>query len=251
MLPPEIRIVGIAGLPEVVPGDDVGELIARALRNAGIHLEHKDVLVVAQKIISKAEGRLVRLDGVRPSPLAQYWADAHGKDAQQVEVIMHQARRMVRMEKGVLIAETRQGFVCANAGVDASNVPPGTVSLLPLDPDVSAGRLRETLQQTFGVSIGVIVADTFGRPWREGIVNVALGVAGLNPFMDYRGELDRSRRRLDATVVTVADELASAAELVMGKSRHLPVALIRGFDYREGEGAAKQIIRPADRDLFR
>lgn len=247
----EIRVMGVPGLPEVVPGDDLGELIVQAVRNASVEVYDRDIFVVAQKVVSKAEGRLTRLDTLRPSPLARHWAETHGKDARQVEAVMNQARRMVRMERGVLIAETKHGFVCANAGVDASNVPPGVVTLLPQDPDLSAAHIRATLEKKFGVKLGVIVADTFGRPWRQGLVNVALGVSGLSPFLDYRGQLDGFGRRLKATLVAVADELASAAELIMGKTDGVPVALVRGFRYQEAEGYGQEIIRPPEEDLFK
>lgn len=247
----ELRIIGIPGLPEVVAGDHLGSLISQAIQRAAIKVQEKDVLVVAQKIVSKAEGRVVRLDTVQPSSLARCWAEAEGKEARLVEVILSQARRLVRMERGVLIAETHHGFVCANAGVDASNTTPGSVTLLPQDPDLSAQQIRQALEQEFRLKLAVIVADTFGRPWREGLVNVALGVAGLAPFLDYRGHSDSSGRPLTATVMALADELAAAAELVMGKTRGIPVALVRGFDYPEIEGTGRQMIRPAERDLFR
>jgi coenzyme F420-0:L-glutamate ligase / coenzyme F420-1:gamma-L-glutamate ligase len=247
----EIRIVGLKGIPEVRPGDDPGLLIAQALRDHGLTPCAGDVLVVAHKIVSKAEGRLVRLDEVIPSPEATSWAEAHGKDARLMEVVYREARRIVKAEKGVLIAETRHGFVCANAGVDVSNVPPGFAALLPLNPDESAHRVRARMEEQFGVRPAVIISDTFGRPWREGLVNVAVGVCGLNPLEDYRGSADAFGRRLSATVIAAADEVAAAAELVMGKTRAIPVALIRGFHYHEGKQTARQMVRPVERDLFR
>lgn len=248
---PEIRVIGLAGLPEVVEGDDLGQLIVQVVRRAQLKIQGRDIFVVAQKVASKAEGRTVRLDRSSPSQRARAWAKTYGKDPRRVEVVLSEARRIVRMERGVLIAETERGFVCANAGVDASNVPPGVVTLLPQDPDRSAGRIRETLQRAFGVPLGVIVSDTMGRPWRRGIVNVALGVAGLRPFRDYRGQRDSFGKQLETSLIATADELAAAAELVMGKTLKIPVALVRGFNYHETEGAGREMIRPPERDLFR
>lgn len=250
MQAPEIRILGIPGLPEVVVGDNIGELIAHAVRHEGIAIQDKDIFVVAQKAVSKSEGRVLRIDNFRPSALARHWAETHGRDPRRVEIVMGQARRMVRMERGVMIAQTHHGYVCANAGVDASNMPPGTVSLLPKDPDLSAAEIRGALEQIFGVSLAVIVTDTFGRPWRQGIVNVALGVAGLSPLLDYRGKPDSYGRPLESTVVAVADELASAAELVMGKTSGIPVAIVRGYAYQVAEGSGREMIRPEAEDLF-
>ena len=251
MQPPEIRVIGLIGLPEVVEGDDLSRLIVRVVGHNEIEIQGKDVFVVAQKVISKAEGRMVRLDARKVSSRARAWAETYKKDPRHVEVVLNEARRIVRMEKGVLLAETEQGYVCANAGVDASNVPAGVVTLLPQDPDRSAAKMREALEQAFGVPLGVIVADTVGRPWREGIVNIALGVAGLSPFLDYRGQRDSFGKPLETSLIAVADELASAAELVMGKTRNIPVALVRGFHYHETEGAGREMIRPPERDLFR
>ena len=251
MRPPELRIVGIPGLPEVTAGDALGGLILQAIDRARIAVQENDVFVVAQKIVSKAEGRVVRLETIRPSALAHSWGGTQGKEPRLIEVILSQARRLVRMDQGVLIVETEHGFVCANAGVDASNTSPDTVTLLPKDPDLSAQRIREDLERALGLRLAVIVADTFGRPWREGLVNVALGVAGLDPLLDYRGYNDSSGRPLIATVIALADELAAAAELVMGKTRGIPVALIRGLDYPRAGGTGRQMIRPAERDLFR
>jgi len=251
MLTRELRIIGIPGLPELIAGDALGNVILQALDRTRITIEENDVFVVAQKVVSKAEGRVVRLDTIQPSALATSWGEAHGKEPRLIEVILSQARRLVRMDRGVLIAETEHGFVCANAGVDASNTSPGTVTLLPEDPDLSAQRIREDLEQASGLKLAVIVADSFGRPWREGLVNVALGVAGLDPLLDYRGHNDSSGRPLTATVVALADELAASAELVMGKTRGIPVALVRGLDYPRAEGTARPLVRPAERDLFR
>jgi coenzyme F420-0:L-glutamate ligase/coenzyme F420-1:gamma-L-glutamate ligase len=250
-VPTELHVFAVPGIPEVVPGDDAGRLIGEAVWRSGRPAASGDVFVVAQKIVSKAEGALVALADVEPSPLARRWAEAHGKDARAIEVVLREARRLVRMERGIIIAETRHGFVCANAGVDASNVPAGYVSVLPRDPDASAARVRDTLTAMLGEPIAVIVSDTFGRPWREGAVNVALGVAGLQPLLDYRGRLDQHGRRLQTTVIALADELASAAELVTGKSCRTPVAIIRGAAEWGGDGTGEMLLRNGATDLFR
>jgi len=246
-----IELIGVPGIPEVAEGDDVAALIARALSNAGLEVVDGDVLVVAQKIVSKAEGRIVKLDSVEASARAQEWASAYDKDARVVEVVLRESKRIVRMERGVLISETEHGFVCANAGVDTSNVAEGTVTLLPQDPDASARQIRSELEAAFGVRIAVIVSDTFGRPWREGLVNVALGVSGIGPRIDYSGQKDSHGNALKVTVIAIADELASAAELVMKKSAGIPVAMIRGFDYEARQSSGGELIRAQELDLFR
>ena len=246
-----IELIGVPGIPEVTVGNDLGALIAGALRDAGIEVVDGDVFVVAQKIVSKAEGRIVRLDSVEPSARAQEWAASYDKDARVVEVVLRESKRIVRMERGILISETEHGFVCANAGVDTSNVAEGTVTLLPKDPDASARQILSGLEASFGVRIAVIVSDTFGRPWREGLVNVALGVSGIAPLIDYRGQKDSQGNALRVTVIAVADELASAAELAMKKSAGIPVAIVRGFDYESREASGLELIRVAELDLFR
>ncbi len=246
-----LHILAVPGIAEVVPGADLGALIVDAVKRAALRVGEGDVFIVAQKIVSKAEGRVVRLDSVQPSELAVRWAAQHQKDPRMVEVALRETRRIVRMDRGVLISETRDGFICANAGVDASNVPPGTVALLPECPDESAKRLQAQLVKRFGVPLAVIISDTFGRPWREGLVNVALGVAGLAPLLDYRGQADASGRTLQASVIAVADELAAAAELVMGKTSRVPVAIIQGFKSTGAAGSGRDLLRPADQDLFR
>jgi len=241
----------VPDLPEVSAGADLAALIAHAITRSAISIDRGDVFVVAQKIVSKAEGAVVALADVEPSAFARQWAAEFGKDAAMVEVILRESRRFVRMERGILISETRHGFVCANAGVDASNVPPGCVTVLPRDPDDSAARLRDGLSARFNVPVGVIISDTFGRPWREGIVNVAIGVAGIRPLDDYRGCADAHGRRLEATVIAIADEMAAAGELVMGKTSRTPVAIIRGAESWLGEGSARVLVRAAALDLFR
>jgi len=247
----ELHVFGVRGLPEVARDADVAALIAGAVDRARLAVEPGDVFVVAQKIVSKAEGAVVRLDDVAPSRMATQWAEENGKDARIVEVVLRESRRIVRMDHGVLIAETRHGFVCANAGVDASNVPPGFVTVLPVDPDASAERIRASLSATFGCPVAVIVSDTFGRAWREGVVNVAIGVAGFQPLLDYRGTTDAYGRPLTSTVIAVADELASAAELVMRKTACTPVAIVRGAGDWLGEGSGRLLVRDPSRDLFR
>jgi coenzyme F420-0:L-glutamate ligase/coenzyme F420-1:gamma-L-glutamate ligase len=246
-----LQLFALPGLPDIARGADLGALIARSAAKTEHGIEAGDVFVIAQKIVSKAEGAIVRLDEVVPSAPANAWAAEHGKDARVIEVILRESKRIVRMDCGILIAETRHGFVCANAGVDASNVEPGYATVLPKDPDASAEALREALSHAFGCAVAVIVSDTFGRPWREGVVNVALGVAGLQPLIDYRGRSDTYGRPLTSTVIALADELAGAAEIVTRKSAGTPVALARGAAEWMGEGNGRMLIRDARRDLFR
>jgi coenzyme F420-0:L-glutamate ligase/coenzyme F420-1:gamma-L-glutamate ligase len=238
-----VRIVGLKRLPEVRPGDDIAALIRS---KTGV-LDEDTIVVVAQKIVSKAEGAIVDLRSIEPSDLAINWAGQFGRDPRLIELVLRESRRIVKMDRDILIAETRHGFVAANAGIDQSNVPgEHFATTLPADPDASARRIRE------GLGCGaVIVSDTFGRPWRDGLVNVAIGVAGLEPLADLRGAPDRSGRLMHATVLAIADELAAAAGLVMPKSGGVPVALITGFDWPRGEGSARSLIRPPEKDLFR
>jgi coenzyme F420-0:L-glutamate ligase/coenzyme F420-1:gamma-L-glutamate ligase len=242
-----IRIRGLAGIPEILPGDDLCRRILDALGP----VDPGAVLVVAQKVVSKAENRIVALETVTASPKAKAWADKHQKDPRIVELVLREARRIVRMERGIIIAETHHGFVCANAGVDSSNAPLGKAVLLPRDPDDSARRLHAGLQAALRIPVGVIISDTFGRPWRLGLTNIALGVAGISPVVDYRGQPDSYGRRLQATVLAVADELASAAELVMGKTLGIPAAVIEGYPYTVAEGSGRSLVRPQKEDLFR
>jgi coenzyme F420-0:L-glutamate ligase/coenzyme F420-1:gamma-L-glutamate ligase len=251
-----VESIAIAGLGEIVPGDDLPALIADALAGASDvqPLRDDDVLVVTQKIVSKAEGAIVDLTTVEPSPVALEFARRFDRDARQVEVVLREARRVVRMANGVVITETPHGFVCANGGVDASNVGPASgsiVTLLPKDPDASAGRIRAAIRGRLGHDLPVVVSDSFGRPWRFGIVDVAIGVSGLQPLDDLRGEPDADGRIMRSTVRAVADELASAAELVLGKTAGRPLALIRGATFRRGEGRIRDTLIPAETDLFR
>jgi coenzyme F420-0:L-glutamate ligase/coenzyme F420-1:gamma-L-glutamate ligase len=241
----------IPGLPEIRNGHDLPRLIALAARRSGIAFRDGDILVVAQKIISKAEGRLVRLSKVRPSSEAAALAKKLSNDPRFIEVVLHESRRIVRSDR-VLIVETHHGFVCANAGVDHSNVARRDfVTLLPKNPDRSASRLAAALRRHIGKRLAVIISDTFGRPWRLGLTNVAIGAAGVPSLVDLRGTRDRQRKLLRVTVLAVADELAAAAGLLMGKSAGTPVVVIRGYRYRFVQDPATRIIRPAKEDLFR
>ncbi len=249
----ELRILPITSIGEIPAGTDLGELIYEALLQQNLTLEQGDILVVTQKIISKAEGRMVRLDEIEPSEFAQMVAEQGKKDPRHVEVVLRESKRIVRMDHGVLISETQHGFICANAGVDESNIDGSAqLALLPVDSDKSAQVLRTRLQQlTKEENIAIIISDTWGRPWRNGQVNMAIGLAGMEALADYRGQLDPYGYELHASVIAVADELASAAELVMGKIDRIPVALIRGYSYTPVEGNARPLIRDSATDMFR
>ncbi len=253
-MPATVTTMGIEGLPEVKRGDDLGSMLADASTAQGTPLMPRDVLVVTQKIVSKAEGRVLDLRTITPSALALDFARRWEKDARAVEVALAESIRVVRMDNGVLITETKHGFVCANSGVDASNVGTGSqdfVVLLPEDPDASAHRIRERLREVTRFEIAVIVSDTFGRPWREGAGNVAIGVAGIEPLWDYRGERDNDGRELHSTVIAVGDEIAAARELVTNKLARVPAAIVRGYAYIAGESGIAPVIRERDKDLFR
>jgi coenzyme F420-0:L-glutamate ligase / coenzyme F420-1:gamma-L-glutamate ligase len=246
---PVVSVIPLEGLPELEPEDDLGLLLHGAATAVG-GLADGDVVVVAQKAVSKVEGRVVSIDGVEPSGRAVALAGPDG-DPRHVEVILRESAEVVRSRPPLVIAETLHGFVCASAGVDASNTPGDDVLvLLPLDPDESARRLRVRLRQLSGTDVGVIVSDSFGRAWRQGTTDVALGVAGIAPLRDLRGTSDARGRELKTTQIAVADELAGAAELVMGKSRGVPAAIVRGVDVR-GDGSASELVMPRERDLFR
>ena len=251
-----IQIVPVTGIGEITPGMKLGLVIYEALQAQQEALQQGDVLVITQKIVSKAEGRIVDMDEVQPSEFASAFAQQWGKDARHVEVVLRESSRIVRMDHGVLIAETPHGFICANAGVDESNVNGRQeLTLLPLDPDRSAGELRASLQQLAGegpsFDIAVIISDTWGRPWRNGQINMAIGVAGMEPVADYRGQYDPYGYLMHASAIAVADELAAAAELVMGKIDKVPVALIRGYPYVPAPGNARSLVRDAATDMFR
>jgi coenzyme F420-0:L-glutamate ligase / coenzyme F420-1:gamma-L-glutamate ligase len=240
----ELRILPLAGIPEVAEGDDVAELVVRA-----VELEDDDIVVLAQKIVSKAEGRVVRLDDIEPSPRAVELAG--DLDPRRVEAILRESVEIVRVRPPLVIAETRHGFICASAGVDSSNAPEqGMLVLLPEDPDASAARIRNRIGELTGRTVGVLVTDSFGRPWRQGTTDVAIGAAGLPVVLDLRGRRDRVGYELHATMIAVADEIAGAAELVMGKVDGIPGAVLRGL-HLQGDGRARDLAMPAERDLFR
>jgi coenzyme F420-0:L-glutamate ligase/coenzyme F420-1:gamma-L-glutamate ligase len=247
-----LELIALDGIGEVAPGDDLALHVARALEHEHLELSDADALVVTQKIVSKAEGRLVELASVEPSAMATTWAERWGKDPRQVELVLRESTEIVRMGPGgLIISRTRHGLVCANAGVDVSNVGGGeTASLLPVDPDASARRMRDGLKLRLGVAPAVIVSDSFGRPWRNGIVNVAIGVAGLEPLLDLRGTPDAAGREMSATVIAVADELASAADLAGGKVEQRPVVVVRGYRWRPSDAGASVLVMERERDLF-
>lgn len=247
----ELRAIPITGMGEVLPGDSATGAILKALARQKLKLVPGDILVVKHKIISKAEARMVVLDLVRPSPAARRWAARYGLDARVVHLALHQAKRVVRRKRGVIITETGHGLVCANSGVDVSNVDGGRCAvLLPEDPDRSAREIHRTIEQRLGISVPVLITDSFGRPWREGLCEVAIGLAGMKPFRDFRGRRDPYGYRLRASLEAIADELACMAGLVCGKLSRTPACVIRGFHYKPG-GSGRQLIRPKSRDLFR
>ena len=248
----DVRIIALTGIPEVHEGDDLLALILRACETGGTALEDGDVLVVTHKVVSKAEGRIVDLRTVAPSALAERYGRECGKDPRYMEVVLRESARIVRMDRGILISQTPHGFVCANAGVDNSNVPgDDTVCLLPVDPDRSARSLRDGVRAALGTDVAVLITDSFGRPWRDGITNVTIGVAGMRPLVDYRGQIDVSGKELNVSVMAAADELAAAAELVMGKIDARPVAIIRGYEYQPAEGTYRDLVMAPERDMFR
>jgi len=252
-----VEAIALDGIPEVVPGDDLGRLIGDAIERTAdlLPLRPDDVVVVTQKIVSKSEGAVVDLTTVEPRPEAAAFAERWDRDPRQIEVVLREARRVVRMEHGVLITETPQGFICANGGVDASNVGSesgSVVTLLPTDPDASARGIREALRRRFGTDVPVIVSDSFGRPWRWGITDVAIGVSGLQPIEDLRGQADADGRVMKSTIRASADEIASAAELASGKRTRRPVVLVRGATLPAGSGSVRtDVVMPSEQDLFR
>jgi len=251
--PPKVEVIGVTGIPIVKPGDDLPRLIVKAAERQGTPIRDGDVIVVSHIIVSRAEGRMVNLREVKPSPFAENVAESLGKDPRLVEVILRESKSIIRMGRGHLITETRQGFVCANSGVDQSNVPgEDVVALLPEDPDESARRIREGVERLTGRRVAVIVSDTHGRPLREGEINVAIGVSGMKPLRDRRGERDLFGYILRVKRTAVADEIASAAELVIGQADEgIPVAIVRGYEFEPSEDAtARDLIMPRDRDLF-
>ncbi|MEM2907829.1 MAG: coenzyme F420-0:L-glutamate ligase [Candidatus Hadarchaeales archaeon] len=245
-----MRLIALKGIPLVKQGDRVDELIVDALRKQGLELEDGDVVVVAQTIVSKAEGSVVDLRKVKPSKFARYLAKKLEKDAREIEVILQQSKEIIRL-KHVLIARTEHGFVCANAGVDHSNAGADRVTLLPRDPDASARRIREGIRRALGKDVAVIVSDTQGRPFRQGAIGVAVGVAGMKPLLDLRGKRDLYGRELRTTIISPADAIAAAAVALMGEANEgTPVVIVKGATYERGEGSARELIMPKERDLF-
>ncbi len=253
---PAVTVFGLIGIPEVEPGDDLAALLLTSLAATPgvLPLTTDDVLVVTQKVVSKAEGAIVALEGIAPRAEVVAFAERWDRDPRQLEVVLREAKRVVRMANGVLITETAHGFICANGGIDASNVGSASgdiVVLLPADSDVSAATIRTAVRDRHGVDVPVVISDSFGRPWRWGIVDVAIGVSGLLPIEDLRGSADRDGRVMRSTIRAVADELASAAELALGKTAGRPAALIRGAAFTRGEGSIRDAVMPASFDLFR
>ena len=249
---PQVSAIPVLGLPEIVVDDDLGALIVGRCEATCIELLDGDLVVVAQKVVSKAEGAIRVIAYQVPSPEAIELAGTLGKDPRIVQIVLDQSRRVVRAVPGVLIVETVHGFICANAGVDQSNIElDGVVTILPVDSDRSAREIRDRLRELTGCEVGVLVSDTFNRPWREGSTNVAIGVAGFDPLRDLRGSNDDFDREMTTSTVSLADEVASTAQLVMGESGRVPVALVRGVDWIPGEYSADRLLRPAERDLFR
>ena len=254
--PSRLEVIALEGIPEIQTGDDLAQIVVDALHATpgALPARENDVLVVTQKVVSKAEGAIADLTAIEPRQEAVAFAERWDRDARQVELVLRHARRVVRMDNGVVITETPHGFVCANGGIDASNVGPesGTiVTLLPDDPDASAARIRAAVREATGIDVPVVVSDSFGRPWRFGIVDVAIGVSGLLPLDDLRGTPDHDGRVMKSTVRAVADELASAAELTLGKRAGRPVAIVRGAAFSRGEGSIRDVLMPAAFDLFR
>ena len=247
-----IQVIPIKVRTDIKPGDHLAEIIFAAAEKSGIGILEGDILVVAQKVVSKSEGRIVDLAGVKPSKRAIAMGKTHKKDPRLVEIILKESRRIVRARRGVIITETSHGFICANSGVDQSNAGDDRAVLLPVDPDLSAARIRKSLLKDYAKNIAVVITDTFGRPFRNGQTNVAIGVAGLKPIKSYIGTADMYGKKLRVTEIAVADELASAAELVMGKADRIPAAIVRGYGFeRVRNRGGKTLLRKKERDLFR
>ncbi len=248
-----LTITPVIGIPPINPGDDLTGLLLTALERMRLPLADDDIVVVCQKVVSKAEGRIARLADVVPSAFARHLAaQTTDKDPRVIEVILQETRRIVRMDRGHLVVETGPGWVCANAGIDESNsLAPDTVILLPVDPDASARGLREAIRTRAGATVAVLITDTWGRPWRDGLVDFAIGIAGMDAMLDLRGQTDMGGRELHHTVMAQADALAAAAGLVMKKGDGIPAVVVRGYAFARGEGSAKTLIRPKELDLFR
>ena len=249
----KLEIYGLETIPIIKEGDNIAKLIVEAATRENVDIQEGDIVIIAQTIVSRSEGRIINLNDIEPSPFAKILAEETGKDPRLVEVILRESKGIVRMGSHHLIMETRHGFVCANGGVDRSNVPgEETVSLLPLDPDASARKIRDEIKKLTGKDVAIIISDTFGRPLREGAIGVAIGVAGIDPLYDMRGRKDLFGYELRTTIIAIADELASAAELLMGESNEgIPVVIVRGLNYPKGECSIKKLLRPVEKDLFR
>lgn len=251
MAAPEFRVIGVTGVPMIQEGDDLAGLIVDAAEAQGTPLADGDIVAITQRVVSKSEGRILPLDFFEPSDFAKAYAERTEKDPRVVEAVLRESKRIIRQAGPVLITETHHGFKCANAGVDASNVGGADLlCLLPVDPDASCRRLREAIRERAGVEVAIVMTDTFGRPWRIGQTNVAIGVAGMKPLRDYVGQPDLDGHVLRVTMICVADEVAGAAEMVMGKLEAIPVAIVRGFEYERGDGSASEIVREFALDLF-
>lgn len=252
---PIISLIGLTGVPEIRFGDNLSQIFYEASIKQDTPFKDNDILVVTQKAVSKAEGQLIDLDKITPSSFAKKFANQFNKNPKIVEVVLRETKRIVRMSHGLIISETHHGFICANAGVDKSNIPGNNfVTTLPKDPDKSAKNLLFNLQKLTGLFLPIIISDTFGRPWREGIVNVAIGIAGLEPLIDYRGELDTFGNVLQTTILAVADEIASAAELITGKTEGIPAVILRGYKFKKTtstQNLSKKLLRSPSLDLFR
>ena len=249
--PPEFRVIGVTNMPMVQRDDDLAQQIVDASAAQGTPLQDGDIVAVTQRVVSKAEGRVYPLDDFTPSPFALQFAERTEKDPRVVEAVLRESKRIIRQAGAVLITETHHGFKMANAGVDASNVGGmDLVCLLPVDPDASCRGLRDDIRRIAGVDVAIVMTDTFGRPWRLGQTNIAIGVAGMRPMRDYIGQTDLDGHILRVTLICVADEVAGAAEMVMGKLDAIPVAILRGYDYDRGEGYATEIVREMPLDLF-
>jgi len=249
----EIKIIGLKGIPVIKKGDNLARIICEAADKQGVGIKDGDIIVVASKVVAKAEGRIVHLNEVEPSAFAKRIGEVMRKDPRLVELVLRESNKIVKMKFRHLIVETKHGFVCANAGIDRSNVAgeKDIVSLLPENPDESARKIREGIKKIKGVDVAVIISDTFGRAWRAGHVNFAIGISGMKPIKDYRGQPDMFGYTLRVTQMAIADELAAAAELAMGKSSGIPVVIIRGYNYPRGEGSYKELLYPEEKDLFR
>ncbi len=247
-----VSFTAVEGIPLIKQGDNLAQLIVKALDAGAMRLERGDIVVICQKVVSKAEGRVYDLKQIEPSVLAKNIAQRWDKDPRAVELVLSQTNRIVRMDRGVIIVETGPGWICANAGMDESNsIEEDLAILLPVDPDQSAARIRTDLKRLTGVELAVLITDTFGRPWRDGLTEVCLGISGMNPLLDLRGRSDLGGRELHHTVVAVADEIACGAGLLMEKASSIPAIVVRGYNYEPFEGNAKVLIRPAEADLFR